>query len=126
MQNVGLSRGFGECQTACVVNGENHVVAGLIFHNYDPDSGVMEVSAAATSPLWPQRSVLKEAFGYIFDRAGCQMAVARCEQSNDRVRRLWKGFGAREHIIPRLRGRDAAEAILTLTDDAWSASKFMR
>lgn len=107
------------------MNGDD-VAAVLIFHNWHPEAGVIEVSAVAGNPKWTQRGVLKEAFDYIYGRLGCQMAVARCDVSNGRVRRLWKAFGASEHIIPRLRGRNADEAILTLTDDAWRASRFAR
>lgn len=126
MERIGLTRPFGHCQTAAVVSNDHKVAAGLVFHNWDPEHGVIEVSAAAIDPRWAQRGVLKEAFGYIFERAKCQLAVCRCHPKNKAVRRLWKSFGADEYIIPRMRGRDAGECILTVTDDAWRASKFMR
>lgn len=84
----------------------------------------MEVTAAAIDSRWASRTVLRQLFGYVFNAA--QLCVARTGTDNQRVRRLWKAFGAKEYIIPRLRGREASEAILTLTDDAWYASRFMR
>ena len=117
---------FGRCQTMAVMNRDGGMVAGIVFHNWNPTAGVMEVSAASINPKWATREVLQCGFGYVFDRAGCQMAVARTDEKNRRVRRLWAAFGAAEYIIPRLRGRTASEAILTLTDDAWRDSKFAR
>lgn len=121
---IGLPRGWGNCQTAAVVDSDSRFAAGLVFHNYDPEAGVIEVSAGALNPKWAQRQVLRDAFAYVFDVA--QLAVARTAEDNMRVRRLWRAFGADEYIIPRLRGRDSAECILTLTDDSWHNSRFVR
>jgi len=123
---TGLTRPFGPCQTALVVNGDNEMVAALAFHNFDPDAGVMECSAAAADPKWASRGVLNELMDYVFGTNGCQMLVARTAPDNDRVRRLWKVLGAQEYVIPRLRGRDKDEAILCVTDDAWATSKLKR
>lgn len=117
---------FGRCQTMAVMDRAGQMIAGVVFHNWQPVAGVMEVSAASIDPKWATRGVLQEAFGYIFGRCGCQMAVARTAEDNTRVRRLWKAFGAMEYIIPRLRGRNASEAVLCVTDDAWQASKLSR
>ena len=120
----GLARDFGECRTAGVFDKNDQLAAGLVFHEWNPDGGTMELSAAACNPAWTQRDVLREAFGYVFSH--CQMAVARTSVENRPVRRLWKAFGASEFVIPRLLGRHADGVIYTLTDDAWNSSKFMR
>lgn len=125
-KELGFPRGFGPCTSAVVSNQAHELAAVLVFHNFHPEAGVMEVSAASEDARWAQRGILREAFAYIFEKNKCQMAVARCSENNARVRRLWKAFGATETIIERLRGRDESEAILTLTDDAWRASRFMR
>lgn len=119
-------RGFGPCTAAIAVDAKDSVSAVLVFHNYQPEAGVIEVSAVADDARWAQRSILKDAFNYIYNQLGCQMAAARCDVSNERVRRLWKAFGADEYVIPRLRGRQKDEAILTLTDDAWRSSRLSR
>jgi len=116
-----FSRPFGPCRTAGVVDKDNNLIAGFVFHNYDPDAEVIECSAAALSPRWCTRSVLGELVEYVFTH--CQMVVARTAEDNHAVRRLWKALGAQEYIIPRLRGREASEAILCVTDDAWANSR---
>lgn len=115
---------FGRCRAMGVFDAQGRMVAGILFHNWNEKTGVMEVSAAATDKRWASRDVLNEAFGYVF--ANAQMCVARTHEGNTAVRRLWKAFGAIEYILPRLRGREASEAVLLLTDDAWAQSRFKR
>lgn len=109
-----------------VVRGDGEMVAGVVFHDWNEGAGVVQVSAASIDPRWASRSVLREGFRYAFDFLGAQMAVAHTHEENTRVRRLWRAMGAKEYLIPRLRGRMASEAILCLADDAWLQSKFMR
>lgn len=123
---IGCRADFANCRTMGVYDRDGNVAAAVIFHNWSPEAGVMEVTCAAVNPRWATRGVLREGFDYIFNRAGCQMAVARTDEGNSAVRRLWKAFGASEYVIPRLRGRSASEAILCLTQEAWAASPFMR
>jgi len=121
VQVAEMPRGFGPCVTAAIVNADNEFIAGVVFHNYSPEGGVIEASAASIDARWATRSVLSELMAYVFPR--CQMLVARASPDNKRVMRLWKALGAQEYIIPRLRGRTASEAILCVTDDAWAKSK---
>lgn len=123
---IGTRPDFGNCQTMAILDKSGKMVAGLVFHSWNPDAGVIEVAAAALTPKWATRNVLKTALAYCFQTAGCQMVVARHAEDNTAARRLWKALGADEMIIPRLRGRTASEAIALLTDDAWAQSKFMR
>lgn len=123
-EECGLGGPIGECRTASVLAADGRLMAGVAFHNWNPQAGVIEVSAAAADPRWASRSVIRELFGYGFGIA--QAVVARTAEDNRRVRRLWQAFGATEYIIPRLRGRTASEALILLTDDAWAQSKFMR
>lgn len=118
---IGVNRPFGPCITAAVVDSQNNLAAGVVFHNYQPEHETIEASAAAINPKWATRSVLTELMGYAFQ--SCQMLVGRTHEDNARVRRLWKAMGAQEYIIPRMRGRAASEALLCITDDAWNQSK---
>jgi RimJ/RimL family protein N-acetyltransferase len=115
---------IGECRTASVMAADGRLMAAVAFHNWNPQAGVIEVSAAAIDPRWASRAVLSELFGYAF--AIAQAVVARTAEDNTRVRRLWKAFGAQEYIIPRLRGRMTSEVVILLTDDAWAVSRMRR
>lgn len=117
----GCERGFGEA--AALVVG-SPVVAVVLFHNYSPEAGVMEMSAAAESPRWMTRPVISAMHRYIFEDARCQMAVLRVSENNKRMLRIAERFGYTPYRIPRLRGRHEAEVVLTLSDDDWKVSRF--
>lgn len=97
------------------------MVAGVLLHNYQPEAGVIELTAYAATRRWLSRRALADVFGYVFDQLGCQMAVARIAEGNATARRFWSALGADETIVPRLRGRTEAEVISTLTDEQWRA-----
>lgn len=124
-QIKGAERGFGNCATMGVIDGKT-LIAGMVFHNFNPECGTIELSGAATSRRWLTRAVFNAMFGYAFDQCGCQMLVARHSEHNTRLRRMWSAVGASEYLIPRLRGRDEAEAVATYTAEAWREGKTMR
>lgn len=117
----GCERGFGPCVAMSV---GDPVIGAVVFHNWNPEGGVMEMSAAADSPRWLNRQTLQAMHGYIFDDAACQLAVMRVSERNTRMKRIAEAFGYTPHTVPRLRGRDTAEIIYTLPDDVWRASKY--
>lgn len=125
-RKLDLERGFGPAKGAAVMTEAGELAACVVFHNYYPEVGVIEISAAAVNSGWAQRGVLKELLSYAFEHAGCQAATMRCAVDNKAIRRLLKAMGAQEFILPRLRGRDESECILILADDAWASSNLSR
>lgn len=111
--------------TMAVLSDET-LIAGVVFHNWHPEEGVIELSAASVSPHWLTRKLMTEMFDYVFFDLRCQLCVLRVSDTNTRMLRIARAFGFADHVIPRLRGRDEAEHILTLTDDTWGRSKFRK
>ncbi len=116
----GCERGFVDFTSMGVTEGTK-LTAGVVFHNYAPEAGVIELSAASTSKRWLTRPVLKAMFGYPLDEIGCQMAVLRVSERNTGMIEIARRFGFDSYRIPRLRGRGEAEIIFTLTDNDWRA-----
>lgn len=112
----GKANDFGPGAALAVKNG------AVVFHGYQPDAGVIEMSAAGKN--WLTRPVLCEIFAYIFDQLGCQAAVMRVAPENTRMCRIASAFGFRRYDIGRLRGRDRAEAIFVLGDDEYRHGRF--
>lgn len=102
------------------------LIGGTLYHNWHPESGVIELSSASTDPRWLTRKVIEAMFSLPFDVLGCQMCVLRVSERNERMVRIARKFGFSEYLIPRLRGRDENEFIYTLTDDQWAASPYNR
>lgn len=120
----GCSRGFGKCRALGVLD-DGELVAGVVFHNWSPEDRVIEISAASVSAKWMTRPVMDAAFTYAFDGADCDLVVARIHEKNTRARRLWRGLGADEFLIPRVRA-GAAEAVYTFGRDQWEVSRFRK
>ena len=121
----GCSRGFGNAKTIGVVE-DGRLIAGVVFHDWRPETGVIQMSAAAISPRWLAPKVLHAIFAYPFEVCGVQMVVLLVKEGNDRMKRIAERFGFTGYSIPRLAGRNEAEIIYTLTDDAWRATAFER
>ena len=121
----GCGRGFGPCKALGFLHG-GKIVAGIVYHNWSPETGVIEISAAATRRDWLNRARLFAIFEYPFDQVGCRMVVARISEHNRVARRIWRSIGAREYVVPQLRSPTEAEVIYTLARDDWRANKLMR
>jgi RimJ/RimL family protein N-acetyltransferase len=119
----GKMRDFGNCQAMAVVEGDR-LISGVVFHNYEPDSQVIELSAASTSKRWLTRETLRKMFAYPFEECGCQAVVMRCDPEDAPMRRMLIAYGFEMFVLPRLRGRDKDENVFILTDDAWLSNKF--
>jgi hypothetical protein len=119
----GCERGFGECQAIGFAD-NGVIVAGVVYHNWSPETGVIEMSAGSITRNWLNRARLSLIFGYPFDVVRCRMAIARIAESNHRARRIWRSLGADEFIIPALRSPTEAECIFTLPRETWEAGRF--
>lgn len=124
----GGTRGFGHHGSMAVVAGDQ-LLAGVVFHNWNPEAQVMEFSAASTTQRWLTRPVLWAMFNYAFNDAECQLVVMRVSEQNKTwngrgIQRILKAYGFKETRIENLRGRGIAELIYTLTDEAWRANGF--
>lgn len=122
----GCERGFGECQALGFYDGNGEIEAGIVYHNWQPEAGVIEISAASINRTWLNRERLRAIFDYPFNVAGCRMAVARIGEANARARRIWRSLGADEFVIPKLRSPTEAEIIYTLSAETWADSRLSR
>lgn len=118
-------RGFGAA-SAIGFKDNDELVAGVVFHNYEPECGVVEMSAYAKRQDWLNRARLKLIYGYPFDQLKCRIAVARYSQGNARVGRIWRALGAQEIVLPDMRADGENEILALLKREAWHSSKFAR
>lgn len=114
----GCERGFDKPVAIGVVENER-LIGGTVFHNWNPEAGVIEMSSAGTSPRWLCRKMIRAIFEYVFDQIECQLVVMRVSERNERMIGIANKFGFDGVLIPRLRGREEAEFIFTLTEEQW-------
>lgn len=114
---------FEKCCTMGVFDGET-LCAVMVYYDYDPEAGVVQISGAADDSRWLKRHILREMFSGPFERMGCQMVVMRVGDDDTPLHRMLTTYGFNCYTIPRLRGRNEDELIFTLTDDDWRTNKF--
>lgn len=117
------NQGVGNCQAMAIIDGDE-LIAGVLFHNYDIDAQIIELTSASLSKRWLTRAVLKEMFEYPFLRCGCQAVVLRVADSNVAMHRIAKAYGFEHYKIPRIRGRNEAENVFVLTVETWENNRF--
>ena len=100
------------------------LLGGVVYHNWTPHAGTIELSAASLSARWLTRRIIGELLAYPFYGCGCQLLLGQTEKSNTRDRKLMCGIGFMETHVPRLFGRDNDGILQTLTDDQWKAGAY--
>jgi RimJ/RimL family protein N-acetyltransferase len=105
---------------------KDRLIAGVLYNNFHPDAGVIELHAAALDKRWMTRPIVRAIFDLPFGRLECQMCVIRVSERNETMLRIARALGFSEVLIPRLRGRNEGEYVMTMTDDDWRRGRFYR
>lgn len=119
-------REFGPSTAIGFATEEEGLVAGIVYHNYQPETRVIEISAYSTRRDWLTRDRLRMIYDYPFDELMCRLVVGRISERNTKVRSLWRNLGAKETRLPQLRADDEDEILSILRADTWRNSKFKR
>ena len=117
-------RGFGAARAMGVIDGEGRLIGGMVYHNWDAEAEIMEMSGAAVDPRWLTRRTLAAMYQYPFLVCGCQMVVMRVPADNERLLRQLAVFGYTFFRMPRLFGRHRDGVVCSLTAENWSSNKF--
>ena len=121
-QLLGERGSFGPCTAMGFLDADGRLVAGVVYHGFHRDSGVIEITAASTGHRWGtmnRAAVVRAIFEYPF--SFCRLVVGRTSERNPAPLRIWRRLGASEYRIPELRGPGEAEIITTLSRDQWVA-----
>jgi hypothetical protein len=117
--------GFGDAaKTIGVIDEEGRLIAGLVYHNYDPQAGTIEISGAATNSRWLSRETIKRMYQYPFHTCGCQMIAQRTPADSERLLGQLAEYGYTFIKFPRLFGRHRDGVICTLTYEDWCDNRF--
>ncbi|MFV0256598.1 hypothetical protein [Candidatus Liberibacter solanacearum] len=101
----------------------NILMAGVIYHNYCPQSHVIELSGASDSKRWLTRETLREIYGYPWNELKCQAVIHRVPDEDYPQHRMLTCLGAIRYRIPRLRGEHEAENIYVITYENWAKNR---
>lgn len=109
-----------------VINADGQLIAGMVYHNWDPESGTIEMSGAATDPKWLSVETLRRVYQYPYLQLGCQLTYMRVSAENDRLLRQLAAFNYSFIRMPRMLGRDRDAVLCQLTYEAWADNKICR
>ena len=119
-------RGFAPDARAIGVLRDDKLVAGMVYHNFDIDAELIEMSGASIDPRWLTRETLARVYGYPFLQCDVQMTFMRVPAENERLLRQLAAYNYTFMLVPRLFGRGMNGVLCTLTYEAWVANKFNR
>jgi RimJ/RimL family protein N-acetyltransferase len=114
--------GFGPCWAVGVVRGDA-LAAAVVFHDWQPQAGTVQLSCAAETPRWATRQVIGAVLGAAF--AGRLGAPARkvwtaIPSSNARAIRFNRGIGLTQEAVLRQHfARGVHAVICSILDREW-------
>jgi hypothetical protein len=115
------ARGIG------VLDAEGVLIAGLVYHNYEPEAAIIEISGAALpGRQWLSRETIRRMYQYPFHQLGCQMVFQRNSANDERLLGMLAAYDYALIRIPRMLGRDEDGVICTLTVEDWAGNRFNR
>jgi len=108
-----------------IANDDNELIAGIVYFNYNPDAGTIEMSIEALpKQRWLTRTTLAVMFQYPFLHCGCQMLITKTSARSTHVLRMLAAMNFTLILVPRSGGRNEDGVLCLLTDDDWRAGKF--
>jgi RimJ/RimL family protein N-acetyltransferase len=118
-------RGFGKCRAIGIADTEGQLLGGLVYRNWCPEVGTIEISGAAIPGTnWLSRRTVQVMYDYPFYQVGCQMVIKTTMADNTIVLRILAAVGFTLHYIKRLGGRDRDGVVGTLTVEDWEQSRY--
>lgn len=119
------ARGFGRCKAIGVINERDELIAGIVYHNFDPDAGIIEISGAAIPrSRWLTRGTIARMYQYPFLQCGCQMIVQRTPADSEQLLRQLAAYDYMFVKVPRMFGRERDGVLCLLTREAWEGNRF--
>ena len=80
---------------------DNTLIAGVVYHNYVPRYGNIEISMAADSPRWATPEAIGTFLRYPFGQLRCRRVTTCTPASNKRALRFNHGIGFQKEGVIR-------------------------
>ena len=124
--NIPHSNGFGPCTAIGIMDANEELAGGVVFNNYQPEYGGIEISFVARSPKCLTKNIICGIFAYPFDQLRVKRVTAVTPRKAASARRFLEKFGfKREGVLRRGFGNDDA-IIYGLLEKEWRRSRFTR
>jgi len=112
---------ISNCKTIGVIDQDGKLIAGLVYHGYDPVAQTIEITGAALpKSRWLTRETIRRIYEYPFNQIGVQMIVQRTPADNKHLLGQLKAGGYEFVFVPRMYGRDRDGFICLMTSENWA------
>lgn len=106
--HVDSGREFGPLAAIGVATGDR-LVAGVVYHKFHPAYGFIEISMAASSPIWARWPTIIELLRYPFVQLGVNVVQTIMPHTNKAALSVNRHIGFKQEAVLRHRfGRDHA------------------
>lgn len=107
--------GFGDCTAIGVASGDR-LLAGVVFHAYQPDYENLQLSMAAESPMWARPDVIAGLLHYPFEQLGVFMLYTLTPPENEAALKVNEHIGLkRKTILPHYFGPKKHAVVCQMT-----------
>lgn len=117
---------FGQSVAIGVLDGAGALIAGVVYHNYDPFIRNIEISCAAATPRWGNREIFRALLRYCWLGANCRRVTATAPKRSTSTRRFLEGLGFRREGSIRFGAGDQNSIVYGLLREEWEAGRFNR
>lgn len=95
---------FGPCAAIGVAS--DHLVAGVVYHDYQPACESVQISMAASSPMWARREIIGQLLAYPFIQLGCWSVFTLTPDDNVKAIKVNRHIGLnKEAVLPHAFGK---------------------
>jgi RimJ/RimL family protein N-acetyltransferase len=109
------SCGFKECSAIGVVGAGGKPLAGVVYHDFQPECGTIQISMAADSPVWAQKGTIRALLHYPFIQLGAFKAWIAVALDNTKGLKTFRHVGfRREAVLAHQFGRRKHAVILRM------------
>jgi RimJ/RimL family protein N-acetyltransferase len=126
MPEFEYGQAFGPATAIGVVDDQDELVAGAVYHAYDKWCRSIEMSCAASTSRWLTREIVCALLRYPFDQLSCVRVTCVTPRRATSVRRFLQNLGfKREGLVRRGFGNDDA-MILGLLQSEFRRSRWVQ
>ena len=88
---------FGPCSAIGIET--DRLIAGMVYHDYQPRFGTVQISMAATTPIWARRDIITALLSYPFDQLDCFKVWTTTALDNERALKVNEHVGFKREAV---------------------------
>lgn len=88
-----------KCVVVGVIGDSDKIMAGVAYHDYQPECAVIQMTIAAINPMWAKQRIIKKLLQYPFEQLGCYKVLISVRIDNHNALKVMKKIGFVQEAI---------------------------